>query len=413
MVNKGVIQRFKRSFGLFIHWGLYAIPAWHEQIQWRRGIKRSTYTKLQMQFNPLKFYPDEWIDIAQDAGMDHICITAKHHDGFCLWDTRYTDYNVMNTPYGKDILDQLANTCARRNFPLGIYYSVVDWHHPNYPNQGRSHELLKEDTQDSPNLKKYIDCLKGQTEELCSNYGPLFQFFWDMNVTGLVDPSINDHLRKLQPQMLINDRGFDAGDFTTPERDFNDHEHAKRKKGILVQANQSVGRESWGYKNDEDYYSLRHLIKSIDKYLSVGAGYLLNVGPKADGSIDGTSRRLLRNIGRWYHSVKESFIEVDFANVEDENILITKRGKTIYVHLSEQPVTSRVLLKPIDKKPIRALVLNNQQAVNARFDILPTEIMNAKGNIVDRPPTLRVRRLPVDKFSDSVIVLRLDFSEDI
>ena len=415
MVNKDIIQRFKRSFGLFIHWGLYAIPAWHEQIQWRRGIKRNAYTKLQMKFNPMKFHPDEWIDIAQDAGMDHICITAKHHDGFCLWNTRYTDYNVIKTPYGKDIIDQLANTCARRNFPLGIYYSVVDWHHPNYPNQGRSHELIKGDTQDSPNVNKYIDYLKGQTEELCSNYGPIFQFFWDMNVTGLIDPSINDYLRKLQPQMLINDRGFDAGDFTTPERDFNDPEHEKRKKGILVQANQSVGRESWGYKTDEDYYSLRHLIQSIDKYLSVGAGYLLNVGPKADGSIDRTSRRLLRNIGIWYRSVKESFIDVEFVKefVEDTDILITKRGETIYVHLSEQPVTSRVLLKPIDKKPTRALVLNNQQPANARIDILPTEIMNANGNIIDSPPTLRVRRLPVEKFSDSVIVLRLDFPRDI
>ena len=114
-------------------------------------------------------------------------------------------------------------------------------------------------------------------------------------------------------------------------------------------------------------------------------------------------------------SVKESFIDVEFVKefVEDANILITKRGETIYVHLSEQPVTSRVLLKPIDKKPTRALVLNNQQPANARIDILPTEIMNANGNIVDRPPTLRVRRLPVDKFSDSVIVLRLDFPRDI
>ena len=134
MVDKSVIQNFKRSYGLFIHWGLYAIPAWHEQDQWRRGIKRSEYEKLQMKFNPTKFDPDQWIDMAQNAGMSHICITSKHHDGFCLWDTKYTDYNVMNSPYGKDIIGQLANACAKRDFPLGIYYSIVDWHHPNYPN---------------------------------------------------------------------------------------------------------------------------------------------------------------------------------------------------------------------------------------------------------------------------------------
>ena len=338
-------------------------------------------------------------------------ITSKHHDGFCLWDTKYTDYNVMNSPYGKDIIGQLANACAKRDFPLGIYYSIVDWHHPNYPNQGRSHELLKPDIGDSPNLSKYIDYLKGQVEELCSNYGPIFQFFWDINETGFIDPSINDYLRKLQPNMLINDRGFDSGDFTTPERDFNDPDHEKRKKGNLIQACQAVGRESWGYKKDEDYYSLRHLIKSIDKYLSVGAGYLLNVGPKADGTIDSNSRKILQKIGQWYDSVKESFVDVDFANdlVEDDTVLITKRGKTIYIHLIEQPITSRVLLKSIDKMPTQALVLNNKKITDARVDILPTEIMNGKGNIIYRDPALRIRNLPVDKFSDSVIVLKLDF----
>ena len=411
MLDNSVIQKFKRSYGLFIHWGLYAIPAWHEQVQWRRGITRSEYEKLQMEFNPTKFNPDQWIDMAQNAGMSHICITSKHHDGFCLWDTKYTDYNVMNSPYGKDIIGQLANACAKRNFPLGIYYSIVDWHHPNYPNQGRSHELLKPDIGDSPNLSKYIDYLKGQVEELCSNYGPIFQFFWDINETEFIDPSINDYLRELQPNMLINDRGFDPGDFTTPERDFNDPDHEKRKKGNLIQACQAVGRESWGYKKDEDYYSLRHLIKSIDKYLSVGAAYLLNVGPKADGTIDSTSRKILQKIGQWYDSVKESFVDVDFAKdlVEDNAILITRRGKTIYIHLIEQPITSRVLLKSIDKIPTQALVLNDQKIADARVDILPTEIMNSKGNIIYRDPALRIRNLPVDKFSDSVIVLKLDF----
>ena len=246
---------------------------------------------------------------------------------------------------------------------------------------------------------------------MCSNYGPIFQFFWDINETEFIDPSINDYLRELQPNMLINDRGFDPGDFTTPERDFNDPDHEKRKKGNLIQACQAVGRESWGYKKDEDYYSLRHLIKSIDKYLSVGAAYLLNVGPKADGTIDSTSRKILQKIGQWYDSVKESFVDVDFATdlVEDDTVLITKRGKTIYIHLIEQPITSRVLLKSIDKIPTQALVLNDQKIADARVDILPTEIMNSKGNIIYRDPALRIRNLPVDKFSDSVIVLKLDF----
>lgn len=132
---------FERRFGLFIHWGLYAIPAWHEQILWRGGMKRKEYERFINEFNPTKFDPDMWLDLAEQAGMQYICFTAKHHDGFCMWNTKHTRYNIMNTPYGRDVLGTLADACGRRNFPLGIYYSCPDWHHLHYPNQGRHHEM--------------------------------------------------------------------------------------------------------------------------------------------------------------------------------------------------------------------------------------------------------------------------------
>jgi alpha-L-fucosidase len=133
---------FEARFGMFVHWGLYAINGWHEQDQWRRRkIPRAEYVKLQQHWNPVKFDPDAWLDLAEAAGMKYLCFTTKHHDGFCLWDTKLTDYNTMNTPYGKDVLKMLADACQRRKFPLCLYYSIADWHQPNYPNQGRHHEL--------------------------------------------------------------------------------------------------------------------------------------------------------------------------------------------------------------------------------------------------------------------------------
>jgi alpha-L-fucosidase len=129
---------FEKRFGLFVHWGLYSIPAWHEQMQWRKRVPRGGYEKLAGQFNPVRFDPDAWLDLAEEAGMQYLCFTTKHHDGFCLWDTAGTDYNVMNSPYGRDILAILAEACHRRGFPVSLYYSAVDWQHPNYPNQGRS-----------------------------------------------------------------------------------------------------------------------------------------------------------------------------------------------------------------------------------------------------------------------------------
>ena len=123
---------FQKRYGLFIHWGLYALSGFHEQEQFRRNISRAQYEKYAEQFNPVKFSPDEWIDCAQKAGMEYMMFTAKHQDGFCLWDTTCTDYNIMHTPYGKDVLKELSDACHRRNFPLLIYYCITDNHHVNY-----------------------------------------------------------------------------------------------------------------------------------------------------------------------------------------------------------------------------------------------------------------------------------------
>jgi alpha-L-fucosidase len=206
----------ERRFGLFVHWGLYAIPAWHEQHQWRGGVPRAEYEQLIHRFNPVNFDPDAWLDLAEDAGMRYLCITTKHHDGFCLWDTAQTDYSVMHSPYGRDILAMLAEACHRRGVPLCLYYSVADWHHPNYPNQGRSHELAGPQPGDEPDWPAYREFLVAQVRELCTQYGEIHGFWWDMNVTGVVDPSINDMIRRLQPNAVINNRGFDEGDFGTP-----------------------------------------------------------------------------------------------------------------------------------------------------------------------------------------------------
>ena len=124
---------FKKRFGMFIHWGLYAIPAWHEQILWRGNMKRVEYETLIDDFNPSNFNPHSWLDILESVGMEYLCITTKHHDGFCLWDTKYTQYNVMNTPYKRDVIGQLSEACHQRGINLGFYYSLPDWHHPNYP----------------------------------------------------------------------------------------------------------------------------------------------------------------------------------------------------------------------------------------------------------------------------------------
>jgi alpha-L-fucosidase len=395
---------FQRRFGMFVHWGLYSIAGWHEQMEWRGNIPRAQYEKYFKQWNPRHFDPEAWLDLAQAAGMEYICFTTKHHEGFCQWDTKLTDFNIVNTPFGKDALRMLAEACHRREIPLCLYYSVVDWHSPLYPNQGRSHELQPQ-RGDTPNLAKYIEFVRGQVRELCTNYGKISGFWWDMNVTGVVDPSINAMIRQLQPAAVINNRGFDHGDYGTPERDYNRTWDEPRAFKERVEACQSVGMESWGYRKDEDYYSLRYLTSSIDKYRARDANYLLNVGPTGDGLIGEQAARILRHLGPWYKAVHESFDEaVPYSQLTaNRNVLLTRKHNSLYVHLFQPPDGQEVLLRPLALKPTRAVLLNDGRPVEWRLDIAPMEWTY-------HTPYLRLRALPVEEFAGTTMVVRLDFN---
>ena len=396
---------FRKRFGMFIHWGLYAVPAFHEQVQWRKKIPRSEYRKLIEQFNPVRYDPDAWLDLAAAAGMEYLCLTTKHHDGFCLWNTAQTRYNVMHSPYGRDIVKMLAGACGRRDVPLCAYYSVVDWHEPSYPNQNRSHELAGPEEGDRPDLGKYVAFLREQVRELCTQYGKLHGFWWDMNVTGRKDPSINQGIRSLQPDAVINNRGFDDGDFGTPERGSGDATDARAPFERPTEVCQSVGCESWGYKQDEDYFSDRHLIGSIDKALCKGGNYLLNVGPMADGTIPPPAERILRRIGAWYHSVKEAFADTEPASdlTDNPDVMLTRRGRTLYVHLTD-PTRARVLLKPINRLPRTATLLNTNRPVECVVDWVPMQYP-------DTSQYLRLRNLPVNEHAGEVLVVKLEFDD--
>jgi len=396
---------FERRYGLFVHWGLYSIPGWHEQHQWRGRVERKEYVKLAQQWNPLKFDPEKWLDLVEEAGMKYITVTTKHHDGFCLWDTKQTTFNTMNTPYNKDAIGLLADTCNKRKIPLCLYYSIADWNQPNYPNEGRHHELPPQPG-DSPDWLKYMEFLKAQVRELCTNYGEIHGFWWDMNVPQHKDPSINAMIRQLQPKAVINNRGFDEGDCGTPERDYDNA--AAEAKGFdkPTEACQSVGMESWGYKKDEDFYTDRHLISSIDRYLARDANYLLNVGPTGEGEIPAESAAILKRIGNWKRSVDESFLDIqpDTGLIQSSGTLVTKRDKTVYVHLNRMPVGNGIKLKPIAVAPLKVTLLNTGKALDFAVNLCPSDHATQQ-------PYLRLRNLPADEFSNSVMVVKLEFDQ--
>ena len=398
----------KKRFGLFVHWGIYSIPAWQEQVLWRGRMPRKDYEPLMQKFNPDKFDPDHWIDLMKEAGMEYMCFTSKHHDGFCMWDTKYTDYNIMNTPFKKDVVKMLSEACKRRDIGFGLYYSIPDWHHKNYPNQGRHHEMMGPRSGDEHDFQKYVEFMENQVTELLTNYGEINQLFWDINVMGYNNKAFNDKMRALQPSMVINDRGPDNWDFKTPERYIPEGMEFPH----LTEAVQSLGRESWGYRENEDYYTTKYLMQSIDRIMAMGGNYQLNVGPKADGTFDDRDVASLRAIGKWYSKVKESFVEAvpastlitQFTPDMRDPVLLTRKGNTIYVHLYQDTAANGITLKPFDTLPQKATLLNTGQSLQCSVDMMPFFHR-------DRKPYLHIMNLPVNELIGEVMVLKLEFDD--
>lgn len=398
---------FRHRFGLFIHWGLYALDAWQEQDIWRRNRDRAEYAALQQRFNPKHFDPEAWLDGAEAAGMSYLCFTTKHIDGFCLWDSEATDFKITRTPYGKDVLEMIAAACQKRGFPLCLYHSIVDIHHPAYPHAGKRWEFAQSPPGDSPDKDRYLDYLNRQVEELCTRYGKIHGFWWDGNPQRWRDPSINQRIRELQPGIVINNRGFDEGDFGTPERDWDSAVDERMAFEHPVEACQSLGSQSWGYREGEDYYTDKHLIRSIAKVRAKGGNYLLNTGPGADGRIAGEDRRILGQIGEWMCACGEALEDVIPCSelTANQDVVLTRRGNTLYVILHREPVTRSVPLKPLDSLPRSAVLLNDNRAVDCHLDLLPWDHREGV-------PYLRIHNLPQDTLNNTVPVIRVEFDED-
>ena len=305
-------------FGLFIHWGLYAVPAgeWNGRTDYGEWIRSSAkipidvYDQFRARFNPTKFNPDEWVRLAKQAGMKYIVITSKHHDGFGLFDSAQTDWDVMATPYGRDILKQLAAACQRGGIRLCFYYSIMDWHHPDYLPR-RDWEAATRSAAGA-DFERYVQYMKAQLKELLTGYGPIgilwFDGQWEGTWTNERGRDLYDYVRSLQPSIIINNRvgraggsfGLDAsqgqlGDYGTPEQEIP----ATGVPGLDWETCMTMNR-NWGYNRaDKDFKPPTELIRNLVDIASKGGNFLLNVGPTADGEFPPESVDRLKAIGAW------------------------------------------------------------------------------------------------------------------
>ena len=381
------------KFGMFIHWGPYSLASveasWPIMRPAPGGISEAEYRELPKRFNPIKFDPHAFVDLARSAGQQYMVFTTKHHDGFCMFDTSYTDYKITNTPYGKDIVAQLSAAAHQADMPLGFYYSPPDMHHPAFRDTTK---LAKENWGGEPTRPEwplYLDYMQLQLTELLTNYGPVALIWFD----GLNHEEkyggvrFLDLIQKLQPATLVNDRIGVPGDYQTPEQfipnkiptkdvhisgvDPNVQDKLKatvpKPEDFQLWETCMTINNQWAYNmHDHDYKSAQYLIRALVEVASRGGNFLLNVGPQPDGVIQPEFQERLRAIGDWLTVNGESIYGTSYGPVQGmPSARTTAKGKTVFVHIFDWP-SSAFEVKGVEGKVISARLLASGQPLNFR-----------------------------------------------
>ncbi len=379
-------------FGMFIHWGLYAIPAgkygdkdsYGEWIRSEARIPVDEYDKYRAQFNPTKFDPDAWCRTAKAAGMKYIVITSKHHDGFALFDSAVTDHDVMDTPFKRDILKELSDAARRNGIRICWYYSIMDWHHPDYlPRR----DWEKDRPTAGADYERYVAYMKSQLRELLTHYGPIgvlwFDGQWEGTWTNERGYDLQKYVRSLQPDIIINSRvgrsggayGLEAdraerlGDYGTPEQFIPETAPSFPWETCMTM------NDHWGYNAaDKNWKSADDLVRKLVDIASKGGNFLLNVGPTAEGEFPPESVERLRAIGRWMFVNGASIHGTAGSPLSAQSwgrctAKYTEDGNTtLFLHLFEWPADGKLRVTNLLNKPLLATPLADKKPSGLAVD---------------------------------------------
>jgi len=367
-------------FGMFIHWGLYAIPA---RCEWVRSIEKLSVEDYQIffdTFDPVDYNPKEWAKAAKHAGMKYAVMTAKHHDGFCLFDSKLTEYKATNTKAGRDLIREFVDAFRAEGIKIGLYYSLVDWYHPDYPHYGEQHHPMRDNEEYKGiehNFDNYLDYMHGQVRELCTNYGKLdimwFDFSYDeRSGEGWRATELVRMIRGYFPDVLIDNRlegsgeGYGSlltdnpsefsGDFICPEQVIPlEGFFTESGKPIIWEACVTMNN-NWGYTaNDRNFKPAEMIIRKLVECVSKGGNLLLNIGPDAKGNIPTESLAILEKMGEWMSKNSESIYGCGSANLgKPEFGRITRNGNILYYHIFENQING-VPLMEIESSQIRRM----------------------------------------------------------
>ena len=338
------------KFGMFIHWGVYSVLGDGEWVMHNRKMTIAEYEKLAPKFNPTEFNAAEWVALAKEAGMRYITFTSKHHDGFAMWHTKQSRWNIVDaTPYGKDVIKMLADECHKQGIKLFLYHSHLDWHHPDYYPRGRTGQYSGRP--ESGNWYRYLDYLDAQLEELLTNYGPIagiwFDGWWDKPDADWRLQKTYSLIHRLQPAALIGNnhhrRPFEGEDFQMFEKDLPGHNtagfNAEAEIGNLPLETCDTINRSWGYNaKDNRYKSVSELIHYLVRAAGYNANFLLNVGPMPNGKIQPEFVERLRGMGQWLRENGDSIYGTRGGPIPPRPWgVTTRKGNKVFVHVLDWP----------------------------------------------------------------------------
>lgn len=314
-------------FGMFIHWGLYSLLGRHEWVMENEGIPVSEYAPLAKQFKPKAFPARIWAKLARETGMRYMVMTTKHHEGFCHFDTKTTEYCAPKQGPGRDLVREYVDAARGEGMRVGFYYSLMDWHHPDGARCAT----------DEAARKRFVDYIHTHIRELMTNYGKIdvlwYDVAWPLEPTGWESERMNKMVFELQPDIIVNNRNKLPGDFSTPEQQIKAETEGRAWESCMTL------NDSWGYQRaDDDWKSPRRVIQNLIACSRDTGNYLLNIGPRGDGSVPEDSVRVLAEVGQWLRRNGDSIYNSDPCQPRRSNYAsFTRKGNTLFMHVHFWP----------------------------------------------------------------------------
>ncbi|WP_083252065.1 alpha-L-fucosidase [Pedobacter steynii] len=411
--DKKVVEGFMdKRFGMFIHWGPVSLRG--TEIGWSRGtsVAYSDYDNLYKEFNPVLFDADKWAKTAKDAGMKYLTITSKHHDGFCLWPTAYSKHNIMNSPYKKDIVGELAKACKKYGLKFCIYFTVADWHDPDYAILYPVAEPNK-----SANMDRFVSRMKNELKELIQNYKPYMLWFdanWDKEWTREHSTEVYNAIKKLDPNVIINNRldtreasggshkemlASTLADFATPEQEVGAMNMDYPWESCITICQQ------WAWKPNDKMKSLKECIQTLASTAGGNGNLLFNVGPMMDGRIEARQVDRLKEMGTWLNKNGAAIYGTKGGPYKPDSVMAaTRKGNKIYLHLFKKQGAEISIAAVPGAKVMKAYFLNGAAPITFKSEDtkitipLPSQLPDSNDTVIVLEMDKNMEAVPVMGF---------------